>query len=68
MKQIAINGLGILGYSEDELVSADIVDDEHSGIIEANATRVIMDRTVKVLSWYDNDTDILNGCSIWPIT
>jgi glyceraldehyde 3-phosphate dehydrogenase/glyceraldehyde-3-phosphate dehydrogenase (NAD(P)) len=46
---------GILGYSEDELVSADIVGDEHSGIIDANATKVIMDRIVKVLSWYDNE-------------
>ncbi len=46
---------GILDYSEDELVSADIVGDEHSGIVDANATRVLMDRVVKVLVWYDNE-------------
>ncbi len=46
---------GILGYTEDELVSADIVGDEHSGIVDANATKVLMDRVVKVLSWYDNE-------------
>lgn len=46
---------GILGYTEDELVSADIIGDEHSGIVDANATRVIMDRVVKMLVWYDNE-------------
>ncbi|MGE5173609.1 MAG: type I glyceraldehyde-3-phosphate dehydrogenase [Betaproteobacteria bacterium] len=46
---------GILDYSEDELVSADIVGDEHSGIVDANATKVIRDRVVKVLVWYDNE-------------
>jgi glyceraldehyde 3-phosphate dehydrogenase/glyceraldehyde-3-phosphate dehydrogenase (NAD(P)) len=46
---------GILDYSEDELVSADIVGDEHSGIVDANATKVIMNRVAKVLVWYDNE-------------
>ncbi len=46
---------GILDYSEDELVSADIVGDEHSAIVDANATKVLMDRVVKVLVWYDNE-------------
>jgi glyceraldehyde-3-phosphate dehydrogenase type I len=46
---------GILDYSEDELVSADIVGDEHSSIVDANATRVMRDRVVKVLAWYDNE-------------
>jgi glyceraldehyde-3-phosphate dehydrogenase type I len=46
---------GILGYTEDELVSADIIGDEHSGIVDANATKVIMDRVVKALAWYDNE-------------
>jgi len=47
--------LGILDYSEDELVSADIVGDEHSAIIDAAATMVLGDRVVKVLAWYDNE-------------
>lgn len=46
---------GILGYSEDEIVSADIIGDPHSGIIDAPSTRVIKDRVVKVLVWYDNE-------------
>ena len=46
---------GILGVTEDELVSADIIGDEHSGIVDANATKVIMDRVVKMLVWYDNE-------------
>jgi glyceraldehyde-3-phosphate dehydrogenase type I len=46
---------GILGYTEDDLVSADIVGDEHSGIIDASATKVIKDRVIKVFSWYDNE-------------
>jgi glyceraldehyde-3-phosphate dehydrogenase type I len=46
---------GILGYTEDELVSADIIGDEHSGIVDANATKVILGRIVKALVWYDNE-------------
>ncbi len=46
---------GILDYSEDELVSADIVGDEHSAIIDASSTKVLMGRVVKVLAWYDNE-------------
>ncbi len=46
---------GILDYSEDELVSADIITDPHSSIIDAGSTKVIGGRTVKVLAWYDNE-------------
>lgn len=46
---------GILGYTEDELVSADIIGDEHSGIVDANATKVLADRVVKAFVWYDNE-------------
>jgi glyceraldehyde 3-phosphate dehydrogenase/glyceraldehyde-3-phosphate dehydrogenase (NAD(P)) len=46
---------GILDYSEDEIVSADIIGDTHSGIVDASSTRVIMNRVVKVLVWYDNE-------------
>jgi glyceraldehyde-3-phosphate dehydrogenase type I len=46
---------GILDYTKDEIVSADIVGDEHSAIVDANATKVIMDRVVKVFAWYDNE-------------
>jgi glyceraldehyde 3-phosphate dehydrogenase/glyceraldehyde-3-phosphate dehydrogenase (NAD(P)) len=46
---------GILGYTEDELVSADIIGDEHSGIVDANATKVLADRVVRAFVWYDNE-------------
>ena len=46
---------GILDYCEDEIVSADIIGDPHSGIVDASSTRVILDRVVKVLVWYDNE-------------
>jgi glyceraldehyde-3-phosphate dehydrogenase type I len=46
---------GILGYTEEELVSADIIDDPHSGIVHALSTVVIQDSMVKVQVWYDNE-------------
>ena len=46
---------GILGYSEEELVSADIISDPHSGTIDATSTRVLTNRVTKVLVWYDNE-------------
>jgi glyceraldehyde 3-phosphate dehydrogenase len=45
---------GILKYTEDEIVSADIVTDPHSSIFDAGLTKVI-GNTVKVASWYDNE-------------
>lgn len=46
---------GILDYTEDEIVSADIIGDTHSGIVDAASTRVILNRVAKVLVWYDNE-------------
>ncbi len=46
---------GILDYSDDEMVSADIIDDTHSGIVDGPSTRVIVNRVAKVLVWYDNE-------------
>ncbi len=46
---------GILAYSTDELVSADIVGDEHSAVVDALSTKVLHNRIVKVLAWYDNE-------------
>jgi glyceraldehyde 3-phosphate dehydrogenase len=46
---------GILGYSTDELVSADFRGDERSSILDAPLTRVIAGNLVKVISWYDNE-------------
>lgn len=45
---------GILLYTEDPIVSSDIVSDPHSSIFDAGLLRVI-DNTVKLSSWYDNE-------------
>ena len=46
---------GILGYTEEELVSSDIIDDLHSSIVHAQSTRVVRERMVKIQCWYDNE-------------
>ena len=46
---------GILGVSEEPLVSIDYTGDPHSSIIDAVSTSVMDGRMVKVLSWYDNE-------------
>lgn len=45
----------ILGVSEDELVSADILTDPRSSVVDAKSTKVVGGRMVKVLAWYDNE-------------
>ena len=45
---------GILKYTEEEIVSSDIVTDPHSSIFDAGLVKVI-DQTVKISSWYDNE-------------
>lgn len=45
---------GILQYCEDPIVSVDIIHNDHSSIFDAQSTMVI-GKTVKVLSWYDNE-------------
>ncbi len=46
---------GIVEYSEEPLVSTDIIGNPHSSIFDAGATRVLGGNLVKVLSWYDNE-------------
>jgi glyceraldehyde 3-phosphate dehydrogenase len=46
---------GILAVCDEELVSTDFLHDSHSSVVDAPSTMVIADRTVKVLSWYDNE-------------
>jgi glyceraldehyde 3-phosphate dehydrogenase len=45
---------GILAYTEDPIVSSDVIGDTHSSVFDANST-MAHGRTVKVLSWYDNE-------------
>ncbi len=55
MKEAAEGALkGVLAYSEDPLVSSDIVTDPHGSIFDSGLTKVI-DNQVKVVSWYDNE-------------
>jgi glyceraldehyde 3-phosphate dehydrogenase len=51
---------GILAYSEEPLVSADIVKSPFSAIFDAPLTMVIDDTQVKVVAWYDNEWGFAN--------
>jgi glyceraldehyde 3-phosphate dehydrogenase len=46
---------GILGYTEDEVVSQDFIGDERTSIFDAKAGIALNDNFVKVVSWYDNE-------------
>ena len=46
---------GILGYTEDEVVSTDFLGDARTSIFDANAGIALNDTFVKVVSWYDNE-------------
>ena len=46
---------GLLGYTEEELVSMDFKGDDRSSIIDAASTMVTGDNLVKVIAWYDNE-------------
>ena len=46
---------GILAYTEDPIVSTDIIGDPHSSIFVPDWTMVVGDNMLKVLSWYDNE-------------
>lgn len=55
------NGLsGILGYTEEPLVSVDFNHDPHSAIVDGNQTRVSHKRLVKLLVWCDNEWGFVN--------
>jgi glyceraldehyde 3-phosphate dehydrogenase len=55
-KKASTGGLkGILGYSEEPLVSVDFNGNTLSSIVDAPTTAVIEGRMVKVLAWYDNE-------------
>ena len=55
------NGLkGILGYTEEPLVSVDFNHDPHSCIVDGNQTRVSHKRLVKILIWCDNEWGFAN--------
>jgi glyceraldehyde 3-phosphate dehydrogenase len=56
MKEAAAGELkGILGYTEDEVVSQDFVGDARTSIFDAKAGIALNDQFVKVVAWYDNE-------------
>jgi glyceraldehyde 3-phosphate dehydrogenase len=51
---------GVLGVSEDALVSSDIIGDPRASIVDLDLTRVVDGDLLKVLSWYDNEWGYAN--------
>ena len=51
---------GVLEYTEDPIVSSDVVHNPHSSIFDALSTMVMQDNLVKVFSWYDNEWGFSN--------
>ena len=51
---------GVLQYTEDPIVSCDVVHNPHSSVFDALSTMVIQDNLVKVFSWYDNEWGFSN--------
>ncbi len=53
---------GVLEYTEDEIVSSDIIGNPHSSIFDAQSTMMIGKRMVKLVSWYDNEYGYSSRC------
>jgi glyceraldehyde 3-phosphate dehydrogenase len=46
---------GVLGVTEDPIVSSDIIGDSHASLVDLGMTQVVDGNLVKVMSWYDNE-------------
>jgi glyceraldehyde 3-phosphate dehydrogenase len=53
---------GVLGYTEEEVVSSDFIGDRHSSIFDAKAGIELNKRFFKVVSWYDNEAGYAARC------
>ncbi len=51
---------GVLGYTEEELVSRDVMGQFESSKVDGKATMVVNDNMVKIISWYDNELSYTN--------
>jgi len=54
---------GILGYTDEPLVSSDFNHDSHSSVFHMDQTKVIGGRMVRILTWYDNEWGFSNRMS-----
>ncbi|MEO0513464.1 MAG: type I glyceraldehyde-3-phosphate dehydrogenase [Planctomycetota bacterium] len=53
---------GVLGYTEEQVVSADFIGDPHSSIYDAKAGIQLNDHFFKIVTWYDNEAGYANRC------
>lgn len=53
---------GVLEYTEDPIVSVDIIGNPHSSIFDAQCTKVMDGNFAKIISWYDNEWGYSNRC------
>ncbi len=63
MKEAAEGAMkGVLEYTEDEIVLADIVGDSNTSVFDAQSTMIMDGNMVKIVSWYDNEFAYSNKC------
>jgi len=53
---------GVLGYTEDAVVSSDFIGDPHSSIYDATAGIELNEHFFKIVSWYDNEAGYAYRC------
>jgi len=53
---------GILGYTDEDVVSSDFISDPRTSIFDAKAGIMLNDKFVKLVSWYDNEWGYSNKC------
>lgn len=53
---------GVLQYTEDPIVSVDVIGNPHSSVFDSLCTSVIEGNMIKVISWYDNEWGYSNRC------
>lgn len=51
---------GVLGYTEDQVVSQDFIGETQTSVFDAKAGVALTDKFVKVVSWYDNEIGYSN--------